>query len=117
MVAFKNLPSSVKIDQSSNIAFNGDCGVEQRGYKYQCYKVGSSKGVNADVNNIEFYCFDNNGCSVVVSDKDCQLERTYVVGQTRWLGDFDTKSDEEVAVLVESQEQVIEAWATGKVWF
>jgi len=117
MVSFKNLTDNVKVDRSSSSQFNEKCSLHNRGYKYQCYKVERSKGINADVNNIEFYCYDDGEYSVViVSDKDCQLERTYCVGQIRWLGDFND-NDEEFKEMIESQEQIINAWATGKIWF
>lgn len=103
MVQFKKLSSNVKVDQRSNKFFNH----ENQTVKHQCYKVdGSGK-----INNLEFYCYEKKGKSIViVRDNDCLKERTYVVGSVRELDDF-----EQVEIV--SQEQVINAWATGKVWF
>jgi hypothetical protein len=107
--------SNVKVDQKSNKKFNQ---IHQTN-KHLCYKVSACKGLNSGVNNIEFYCFTDE-CDrkiIHVLDKDCQLERRFVIGRLQWLGDFQEEKDKELLVLIESNEQVVNAWASGKVWF
>jgi hypothetical protein len=73
------------------------------------------KGNGKFGNELEFYTTSledsiHEAGHVVVRDCDCQMERTYYVGLTQELDDFEP-------VKIESIEQVIKAWLTGSVWF
>ncbi len=54
--------------------------------------------------------------TLFVRDLDCCKEKSFTIGETGFLGDWD-ENDSEVNVLIESFEQVITAWESGKVWF
>ena len=64
-------------------------------------------------NNIRIETFDHlpKG-AFVVTDTECQMQRTYKVGE---LGDFNQMLDEKQ--IVKSRAQVIRAWESGAVWF
>ena len=63
-------------------------------------------------NKMEFYRTDLQGDDqITVRDCDCQMERVYTVGQYHLLNDFVEPE------LIESVDQVIEAWVKGIIWF
>jgi hypothetical protein len=64
-------------------------------------------------NSLEFYENPNGSLSVV--DTDCQMERVYIIGTTRYLGEYE--NDNIKSETITSFEQVINAWSNGKVWF
>ena len=47
---------------------------------------------------------------VIVTDNSCQLERTYIIGTKRELSNYDI-------MLIESKEQVINAWVNEEIHF
>lgn len=51
--------------------------------------------------------------AITVEDSDCQLSRTYVMGQEY---NLDLHNPEEF-VLVTRARQVIDAWENGLIWF
>lgn len=63
-------------------------------------------------NRLEFRTFSHLPADcVVVTDLDCQMERTYQVGKK---GELVMAEDK---VEIKSFEQVMEAWEKGAVWF
>ncbi len=95
----KGFVINVKVDQKSNKFFND----LNQGEKYQCYKV--EQGDNVDA--YEFYCCAD---QITIHAVGAQMERAYKIGRVQELDDFEK-------VLIESREQVINSWATGKVHF
>lgn len=64
-------------------------------------------------NKIEFYATDLIAEDhVIVLDKSCQMERTYIMGLTILK---DIESD--TSCICESIEQVIEFWTKEQIWF
>lgn len=69
------------------------------------------KAKGAHGNMLEFLTTDLIKCEhIIVIDKDCQKERVYKIGGTHELDDFEH-------VKIESKEQVIKSWTSGKLWF
>ena len=69
------------------------------------------KATGAFGNRLEFYTGGHmHPDCITVADKDCQLERTYRIGATQTLDDFEM-------VEITSHQQVIDAWSNGKVHF
>jgi len=63
-------------------------------------------------NELQFYKTDLLGPgAIVVLDKSCQKERTYIIGQKKEL-DFYSGP-----VLIENLKQVVEAWVNEKIHF
>lgn len=69
------------------------------------------KIVTENSKRIEFRTFDHLPKDVlVVIDYDCQMERSYKIGATQMLNDWEQE-------LIVSFEQIIEAWESNSIWF
>ncbi len=69
--------------------------------------------------NLTFAQFDHLGADcIVITDHDCQKERTYTLGNEYVLDIMaDDGAGGYIYELVTSFDQVIKAWEEGKVWF
>ena len=72
--------------------------------------IKKTKGAHG--NRLEFFTVDKQISRehIIVQDKDCLMERVYYIGATQELDNFEH-------IKIESKDQVIKAWETGKVWF
>ena len=75
------------------------------------------KYTTSEGNELEFYTVEHFPNTIIVRDNSCQLERRYTIGTRRPLSfsDYDLISID--MPLIESFDQVIEAWVSEKLHF
>ena len=69
-------------------------------------------------NQLVFETLESRPGHILVTDKSCSLSRSYQIGRHGPLSiDDECQDRREDMTMIESFEQVIEAWKTKKIWF